>query len=73
MLAALHEINNPDVMTFFLNYTRTEPSDESTSKQICLPKCYEEAGNKIRILYGKKKQVPLNKATNASGSNVADA
>jgi hypothetical protein len=41
-------------MNFLLNCTRTEHPDESTSRQMCLPKCYEEALNKIRILCGNK-------------------
>jgi hypothetical protein len=48
------KINNPTVRNFLLNYTQTDPPDESTLRKTYLPTCYKETLNKIRVLCRKE-------------------
>jgi hypothetical protein len=69
----LFKINNPEVMNFLLNYTQTDPSDESILRENYLPKCYEETLNKIRVLCGKEYiWVSIDETTDASGRKAAN-
>jgi hypothetical protein len=67
----LFKINNPEVRNFLLKYIQRNSADQLTSRTNYLPKRYEEALNKIRILRKKENiSVSMYETIDTSGKNA---
>jgi hypothetical protein len=53
-LSTLFKINNPEVWSFLLKYTQTDPPDESGLRKNYIHTHYKEILNKIQVLCQKE-------------------